>query len=508
MKSLGMPPQTGFEGWMKQPKGWSKWLERLFLIFEQPVNRLSTTPQLNPFYHTGPISLFLLGVVAATGFYLFIFFQYGYEASYMAAFRLEGQPIGRLMRALHRYASGALLITTLLHALRMLFMERFHGPRRLAWITGQVMVAMMWVAGVTGYLLLWDERAKQINDRLINYLDRWTPWGARFANWQIGIESGGSWLFFFVVLVVHIVMTLALFGFFYLHIKHLSRARLLPEGHWLIGMGIVLIIGALFFPVGMLPAAQTSALSGPFTYDPVFLFFLPNSVGWVIWTLLFVVGLGLTFLPWLSRESSPAPIVNVISERCTGCTRCATDCPYGAIDMLELSEGSAYSYLAVAQPERCVSCGICIGACRDNAITLGEADPADLKEAIKGRLEFAKQRVAHETEAPDIELVFTCQRFANQGAAPYLRREVHGVEATHRTIEVMPIPCAGAISPDLLIEALNAGAAEVRLIGCPPDDCANREGNLIAEQRLMRERPPKLRRSYANVPISAVWLPP
>ena len=49
---------------------------------------------------------------------------------------------------------------------------------------------------------------------------------------------------------------------------------------------------------------------------------------------------------------------------------------------------------------------------------------------------------------------------------------------------------------------------EVQVIGCPPYDCVNREGNIWAERRLIRKRVPRLRRAYANAPITAVWLPP
>ena len=101
----------------------------------------------------------LLLIVGLTGLYLFFFFQYGYEASYNAVARMESQFIARTIRAVHRYASGAVVIVTLLHAYRMLFLEKFRGPRWLAWLTGVVLTAVLWFAGVTGYWLIWDERA-------------------------------------------------------------------------------------------------------------------------------------------------------------------------------------------------------------------------------------------------------------------------------------------------------------------------------------------------------------
>ena len=62
--------------------------------------------------------------------------------------------------------------------------------------------------------------------------------------------------------------------------------------------------------------------------------------------------------------------------------------------------------------------------------------------------------------------------------------------------------------PDLAGRALATGAAEVRFVGCPPEDCVNREGNLWMEQRLERKRLPRLRREVAQTSISTGWEAP
>src|SRR5512137_2704446 len=100
-------------------------LERVTLLLERPVNRLVREPQFNPLYHTGTITVFLLILVAVTGVYLTMFFQFGFEASYQAVARVEISPIGRIMRALHRYASDLALLAALLHGYRTFFMDRF-----------------------------------------------------------------------------------------------------------------------------------------------------------------------------------------------------------------------------------------------------------------------------------------------------------------------------------------------------------------------------------------------
>lgn len=493
--------------WLRKRGRWSRLIEQFALWMERPINKFSNTAQLNPFYHTGTIAVFLLVVVAFSGFYLFIFFQYGFDASYAAATRLEGQPIGRFMRALHRYASGALLITTLLHAVRMLFMERFRGPRWLAWVTGVIMTAFIWGAGVTGYWLLWDERAQLITDQFSNFLTNFTSRTAAFTALLVRAETTRSWPILFTILAVHILLFIITVIFFLYHIRRLNRAKWLPEVPWLVGMGVVLLIGSAAFPVGMLPAANAFQIPAEITLDPLFLFFLPfgGTAAWVLWGVLLVIGVILAILPWIPTRQPEPPRVNIIDENCTGCTRCAVDCPYKAIEIIERPEGSEYKYLAVADPAMCVSCGICLGSCLDNAITLGDSAPDILWDVVKQRIQLAQAKADH---PEDVEIVFTCERHANQSAKPYLEQRIQGVVATHENVEVIAVPCAGAVPPDLLTYALEEGAAEVRIVGCPPDDCANREGNRWEEQRLTRERVPKLRRRYANVPISAVWLAP
>ena len=156
--------------WQRQPARWAVWFGRLTLGVERPFTKLVGTPQLNPFYHTGTIAAFLTLIVGLTGFYIFLFYKYGFIESYLAVLRMDSQFIARTMRAAHRYASGALVVTTLLHAYRTLFMERFRGQRWLAWITGIVLTIIIWLAGVTGYWLVWDTRAQLITDGFVRFL--------------------------------------------------------------------------------------------------------------------------------------------------------------------------------------------------------------------------------------------------------------------------------------------------------------------------------------------------
>jgi ferredoxin len=282
-------------------------------------------------------------------------------------------------------------------------------------------------------------------------------------------------------------------------------------------VGVVVVMVGLLFPAGMLPQGDLQRIPGPITIDPLFLFFLPASgnrvLSWSLWGGLLLLTAVFAVLPWLRlrrRSASidgvalPAtlPKVNIIKDRCNGCTVCAMDCPYGAIQMVERTDGKLHKYIAVEDPSLCVSCGICVGSCDVVAVTMGRIPPVMLWEDISSRLTLAKMR----NPASQLKVIFTCERHAAHGAKSYLEHSADMPEGT--AVEVIPLSCVGTAPPDLLSRTLDEDVAEVQVVGCPPDDCTNREGNLWLEQRLVRERVPRLRRPYANAPISAYWLPP
>ncbi len=478
------------------------WVERLSLALESPINKLTGESQFNPLYHTGTIVVFSLLLVLFTGVYLTMFYQFGFVSSYEAVGKIEASFVGRIVRAIHRYASGAALLTTLLHGWRTFFQDRFRGARWLAWVSGVVMAAFLWFVGVTGYWLIWDERAQIISQTLIIALQNLSVGQSFLINYLVTETSGTGWIFILLVLTVHVLLSLIIgLSFWYYHVKRLNRPKLLPPRYWMGAVGGLLALAAILIPVGMLPAADPSRLPGQVTLDSFFLFYLPaalNGSPVVLWggaALLLIV---LSAIPWLLARPSLSPIV-VSAERCTGCTLCAVDCPYRAFEMVPRTDGRPHKYLAVVDPHLCVSCGVCIGSCPTMALTLGDQPAESLWET-------AVTRAAQSANKP-VKVIFTCERHALQGARPFLNENgtkiVNGMQ-----IEVIPLTCIGMAHPDLAAQALQAGAAAVQFIGCPPEDCANREGNLWLAQRLERERRPRLKKAYLNAPITADWLSP
>lgn len=469
-------------------------LERLTIGAERPVNKAAGSARLNPLYHTGTIAFFLFIVVVVTGVYLTMFFQYGFEASYIAVERLEANLVGRLVRAVHRYASIALVVTSLLHGWRTFVQDRFRGARWLAWVSGIWMMALIWFIGVTGYWVIWDERAQGLNEILIRAIGGTTVGLDFLLDGLVTPAAGSGWPFLLLLLLTHIFLSLVVGLFFWYHVKRLNHAKLWPPRFWMSLIGGTIVIVSLLWPAGMLPPLDTSAVPGTFPLDPFYLFLFPAGLRlppFPLWAGFLLVGIALSAIPWV-RGRKPLEPVAVDPDRCTGCTLCVVDCPYGALEMVPREDDAAYRQIARLVPNRCISCGICIGSCSDDALSLDGLPIDELSAEVV--------RLAATGQGPTI--VFTCERHALHGAAD--RFGEHAVTDVH----VIPVPCIGMVHPRRATEALDAGAGDVQFVGCPPADCANRDGNTWMQERIDRVRVPRLKRAYVDAPIRTDWVAP
>ncbi len=497
--------------WPKREGNWVRSLlnifERLSLALEKPINRVVNEPHLNPLYHTGTITVFLLIFISITGVYLLMFYQFGFDVSYLAVSIVQKSLVGHIIRGAHRYASDLAIIMALLHAWRMFFMDRFRGPRWLAWVTGMVMAVAIWFTGLTGYWMVADVRAQTINQIFIDLIAQLPNGDALILNHFSPIADSSGWVLFVSLFFIHIGLPLLLILFMWLHIKRLQRGKILPPRYWIwLSLGFS-AVAAILIPVGMLPKHNIVQLPGSMNIDLWYLAALPAALHWnpaTFWGLNFVLLALLTAIPWLLGNWVRPKLepITVHEDACIGCTLCAKDCPYNALTMAPRTDGKPHKFVAVVDPKLCVSCGVCIGSCPTDALTLGD-------QPVEAVWMDTVARASQQGEKP-VKVVFACERHIFQGARGVMFDKEHpgSLETDEQRLEIVPLTCAAMAHPNLVARALEAGAAEVQVIGCPPEDCANREGNLWEELRLERERQPKLKRKFAGAPISMDWVPP
>ena len=494
-------PSVDWKTRQKNPvRGLLNLLERVTLALEAPFSKLIRDSRFNPLYHTGTITVFLLVVILFTGIYLTMFYQFGFTASYEAIARLEANAFNRWMRAVHRFASGAALITGLLHGWRTFFQDRFRGARWLAWVTGVGMTLFFWVIGVTGYWLLWDERAQVINQTLVRLIGD-SKWGSAFLlNFVMSDRAGSGWIFILLILTAHLLLSALVGLFLWWHLKRRSRPKWLPPRMWIFGGAALLLIVSAFTPIGLLPSVNPGQLPGQIQIDPLFLFYLPGALNWspgLFWGLFTAIFALTAILPWVLARK-PLEAAQVDLALCDGCILCSRDCPYNAITMVARTDGAHHKFQAEIHPDLCVACGICLGSCPENALSLGELKIDSLWQTTTGR-------VRQPAEGLPTKVVFTCERHLQAGAKSVLQGKTL---ATDFDIQIVPLTCVGMLNPNLVIRTLESGADSVQVVGCPPEDCANREGNLWLQQRLDRERLPRLKQAYANAPIQTTWAAP
>lgn len=500
-----------------QRKGWlGSWsrrprvlqgVEKLTLAVEKPIQRVVRSGLLNPLYNTGQVAVILLVIIGISGLYITFFYDFSFDRSYDAVARMNQLGMSRLMRAIHRYAADIFVITVLLHALRTFFTGRFRRPYWLAWSTGWILLAFGVLGGVSGYLLIWDQNAQLLYLMLLDALARYVPGGEAWAVALAGLgPRRASWVFMLTVFVLHVAAWVTMGVLVWLHVRRLQKPQYFPRPFWAPLVLVALLAGALALPAYLLEKATLRSLPAWIRVDLLYLAILPPWLrGWAGPFLLAngVIFAGLVALPWLTRRPREEPKVTILEDRCTGCHLCALDCPYLAISMVE-REGP-YKYLALVDPEKCVSCSICVGSCDDEALLWGDLSAESMAARVREEVAAVRE------EARELGVAFTCERHADHAARPFVGRlvPVDRPGANGQTaVYTFAVRCAGALDPRVLTAALDAGASNVIVVGCPPDDCAHRKGNQWLQERLERERAPRLPKEYADAAIATAWVPP
>jgi NAD(P)H-flavin reductase len=264
----------------------------------------------NPLYYLGPISYYLMWVVVASGLYLYAFFETSVTGAYGSVEALtHGQRYaGGILRSVHRYASDGVVITMVLHLVRHWTFDRYRGFRWFSWVSGVVLLWLVYTAGINGYMLPWDRLAQFTVVATAEWLD-WLPvFGGTLVRNFIFQENVNDRLFS-LLSFIHIGVPLAVLAVLWIHTQRVPQARTAPPLPVAITLTLALVALSLVKPAlsqGHAEAASAAlAVDFDWFYLPVYALLYRWSAS-EVW-LLVGGGTALLFLlPWLPPRRKAA----------------------------------------------------------------------------------------------------------------------------------------------------------------------------------------------------------
>ena len=458
-------------------------------------------PQWNPLLNLGALSFLFYWIITASGIYLYIFFDTGVEQAYQSVEYITNEQwyAAGVMRSMHRYASDGLILTMLLHIFREFGLDRYRGVRWFSWLTGIPVVIFVFVAGISGYWLVWDKLAQYVAIVSTEWLDRLPIFGVPIARNFLSPEMLES-RFFTLMMFIHIAVPLIALLILWLHLQRISKPRINAPRGLSFGAFASLLVLCLVHPAVSQGPANLSEVPSPIGLDwfylPVFplLETMPGPASWGAAATLLVIAVA---LPWMPPLKKPRAAV-VDLANCNGCRRCYDDCPYNAITMGPRSDGMPFAAEAVVDPGLCVACGICAGTCpratpfrRRTELIPG----IDLPDLTTARLRSTVDGAAARLEGNGRIMVFGCATGVPLDGLPA------------GTAVSVPLSCIGRLPPSFIDYVLSKRLADgVVLTGCTEGGCQARYGIEWTKRRIARERDPYLRKGVPHERIRTAWV--
>ncbi len=378
------------------PKG----MTDLTLAIEKATNAVLTN-KYNPFYYHGALPQFYLWVLFLSGLLLFAYYIPTIDNAYFSEnlvnawtsvdYITDTLPFGAVVRGIHRYAGDAMVITIVLHALRVWITDRYRQYRWTQWVTGIVLLLMVLFIGQTGYYLVWDERSLVLTRMTSSALEALPFVGPGLKAWFLnGATITNLTLSNF--LFIHIGLSFSLLFGLWLHYVRMTRPVITPPPAINYILVAVLLVFVFLLPITSGKMADINAQPTSFEIDWFFLWpywLLAHMDTTMYWFVMIGGSVALCLVPFpsLYKAAHPVEAAEVVLNKCTGCSFCSKDCPYQAIEMVPAPAGSRFKLLATVKAYRCSGCGVCVGACAFDAIDLPNLLDTDVTAKIKALAE-------------------------------------------------------------------------------------------------------------------------
>lgn len=240
-------------------------------------------------------------------------------------------PFGWWFRGVHKWGTDLFIILAIARLVRLAYRRGYKSTGEFGWIWALAVLAIGMVAGLTGYLLVWHQRAFWMGSVLQSdplFSEGVWPFGGLGLKGRAaemitgGNEITQSALTFFFVLHITLAFVILLPAF----CRRLSKHRMVPKfRHFSLYVppGLIwAILGLLTFIALVMPPPLGSPSDGVLNPNPIISdwYFLgcyqlidmltPTIAGWII-------GIGILIgilLPWIdrSRDKGPRPAVTAL----------------------------------------------------------------------------------------------------------------------------------------------------------------------------------------------------
>ncbi len=145
--------------WLK----FKNWIEERYDIAElKKLAKSKLVPQhrYDFLYYTGGITLFLFILQFITGMLLAFYYiphvDFAYESIIDIVTKIN---MGWFFRAFHHWGAQLCIVFVFIHLFGTLLVKSYRKPREFIWVTGFILLVISIFFGLSGYLMLWDERA-------------------------------------------------------------------------------------------------------------------------------------------------------------------------------------------------------------------------------------------------------------------------------------------------------------------------------------------------------------
>jgi quinol-cytochrome oxidoreductase complex cytochrome b subunit len=132
--------------------------------------------------------LFGLTIQVVTGTLLALFYaptpDHAWDSVRYVSTSVRG---GHFLRGLHHWGASLVVVTAVVHLIRVVLFGSYRAPRETNWIVGLILLQVILAFGLTGYLLPWDQRAYWATVVTIN-ISKLTPVAGEFI---AGLLRGG-----------------------------------------------------------------------------------------------------------------------------------------------------------------------------------------------------------------------------------------------------------------------------------------------------------------------------